>query len=233
MKTLRLGPALATFAALAPLLLGACVKWQREPDFYADTLTDLLESRSDAVAACYDGYLEAVDPAAQGALTVSFEVERNTGALTGITVDAGATEVPEALAACVTEELASLTLSPPDVNTADARFTWVFALGSAKKPPADPFAGAQDALLACYGEHLAQVDREASGDLVIDYAFDPETGALREFAVVADATTAPQAVVDCAKDSLAAAKLDPDKLDARNTAGRRTFELRYTPYTEE
>jgi hypothetical protein len=210
--------------------LSGCVMWMREPAFYTAELTELLESRTEAMQACYDRVLEQQDPNAEGEVVASFDVLEDTGALANVTVIEGVGskgEAPAALADCVTAELAQLELDPPDVNPAHATFTWQFTRGTQKLPPADPFGGAQAAVLSCYSTHLATVDREAKGVLVVDYAFDRESGAVARLDVIADATTAPAPVVECAKLALAGARLDPAKLDERNAAGRRSFTLRY------
>jgi hypothetical protein len=221
---------------LAPILglvlLPGCVLWARDPDFFEQQLSELLEEHSEPIEACYDRFLEQQDPQASGELVVAFEVERKTGALTKIEVERKRSTVPEGLAACVTDELATLTFEPVDVNTAQATYTWAFTRGPQKHPPPDPFAGAQDAVLDCYRAHLREVDREATGVLVIDYAFDEARGEVERLEVIEDGTTAPQPVVECATQVLAAAKVEPDQLEARNLAGRRTFSLRFTPYTE-
>ncbi|PRQ03677.1 hypothetical protein ENSA5_13700 [Enhygromyxa salina] len=210
--------------------LSGCVMWMREPEFYTEELSELLEQRSEAIEACYDRFLSEEDPKAQGEVVVNFEVEAKTGELTNIEVSPDSPKTPEALARCVTDELDTLALDPPDVKRAEATFTWAFVLGSQKRPPADPFAGAQEAVLACYSDHLREVDREARGELVVDYALDPETGAVAKLELVSDATTAPAPVVECATAALESAHLDPAKLDERNQSGRRTFALRYTPH---
>jgi hypothetical protein len=216
--------------ALILASLSGCVLWMRDPEFYTRELTELLEDRSETIEACYDRVLSENDPEASGDVVVKFVVAADTGALTNIEVDREHSTVPEPLAACVTNELAALRLDPPDVNTGKATFSWQFRRGTQKPLPADPFAGAQAAVLSCYSTHLATVDREAKGELVIDYAFDRESGTIERLDVVAETTTAPAPVVECAKQALAASKLAPEKLDDRNAAGRRTFTLRYQPF---
>lgn len=228
-RALALGAALVLGASA----LTGCTRWMRDPEFYSDELTELLESRSEAIEACYDRYLAEVDPEAKGELVVDFIVEKQTGAIRELTIDAAKTTVPEGLAACATEEIAALRLEPVDARTAEARFTYEFARGSKKKPPADPFAEVEGAVLACYSAHLAEVDREATGELVVDYAMNQERGTVDELVVVAAETTAPEALVSCATAALATARLAPGKLDARNLAGRRSFAFRYTPYVED
>jgi hypothetical protein len=210
--------------------LSGCVMWQRDPEFYTTELTELLEDRSEDIEICYDRVLSDSDPEASGDVVVKFVVAADTGVLTNIEIDREHSTVPEPLAACVTDQLATLKLDPPDVNTGNATFTWEFRRGSRKPLPADPFAGTQAAVLSCYSTHLATVDREAKGELVIDYAFDLESGAIERLDVVAEGTTAPAPVVECAKQALAGSKLAPEKLDDRNAAGRRTFTLRYQPF---
>jgi hypothetical protein len=207
------------------LSLSGCVLWMRDPDYYTAELTELLEGRTEAMAACYDRVLEQQDPNAQGELVVEFDVLEDTGALANLVVSKR--DAPDQLVACVTDELVQLRLDPPDQNPAHATFTWQFTRGPQKRPPADPFAGVQQNVLACYSTHLATVDREAKGELVIDYAFDQKSGTVTQLDVVAESTTAPAPVVECAKLALAGARLDPEKLDERNLAGRRSFALRY------
>lgn len=221
-------PALVSLISL--FTASGCVLWMREPEFYTAELTELLESRTEAMQSCYDRVLEQQDPNADGEVVVAFDVLEDTGAVANVTVSKGVGskgDAPAALAECVTAELTQLKLDPPDVNPAHATFTWQFTRGSRKLPPADPFGGAQAAVLSCYSTHLATVDREAKGVLVVDYAFDRDSGAIAQLDVIADATTAPAPVVECAKLALAGARLDPDKLDERNAAGRRSFTLRY------
>src|SRR5262249_28936197 len=144
------------------------------------------------------------------------EVAKNTG--------------PEALAGCVTAEMTALRVEPPDVNSAEVTFHWEFRPGSPKRPPADPFFGVQPAVLDCYSDYLATVDRNASGQLVIDYAFDLELGTIERLDVIAEGSTVPAPVAECAKQVLASAKMDPERLEDRNAAGRRTFTLSFTPF---
>lgn len=213
--------------ALAGVMLSsACVMWQREPAFYASELEELFEQPNETIAACYDRYLEQ-DPKAAGTVTVNFEVERKTGRLHDVTVVDS--DAPAPLQTCVTETISTLTLDPPDANTAQATFSWSFVRGGQKRPPPDPFAGVQDTVLGCYATHLREVDRTATGDVTVDYAFNRETGAVERVDVIGDATTAPEPVVSCIRGALEAARVAPDNLDDRNTAGRRTFTLRYTP----
>lgn len=217
---------LVSLASLsASFLLSGCVMWMREPEFYSTELTELLKGRTEAMQACYDRVLEQKDPNAEGELVASFDVLEDTGMFANVVVSKG--DAPDALADCVTAELVQLRLEPPDVNPAHATFMWQFTRGPQKRPPADPFSGAQAAVLSCYSTHLATVDREAKGELVIDYAFNQDSGAIARLEVIAEATTAPAPVVECAKLALAGARLDPEKLDERNVAGRRTFTLRY------
>ena len=212
--------------------LAGCTHWMREPEFFSEQLYDQLDARAEAIEACYDRYLEEVDPAAKGSLTVDFVVEAKTGAFADVTVDPEATTVPDVLAACVTAEVEAMTLDPVDTNTAEATFTWEFSLGSRKQRPADPFAGVQPMLLGCYEAHLREVDREAEGTLAIDYAFDEATGEVATLEVIGEQTSAPAPVVECAAGVLKGAKLDPAQLERRNVAGQRVFTLRYTPYAE-
>jgi hypothetical protein len=205
-----------------------CVRWMRDPEFYSQELTTLLEAQEAPIAACYERQLEH-EPKLGGELVVTFEVEKRTGALKQIAVDPAST-VPTELGACVTDTLATLNLEPPDAKTGVARFAWKFTPGSRKQPPADPFSSAQMAVLGCYSNHLATIDREAAGLLVVDYAFDRASGALTKLEVVAPDTTAPAALVTCATDVMRAVKVEPRELEDRNAAGRRSFTLKFEPW---
>ena len=223
----------AALELLAVTLLATssgCTLWQREPNHYADVLTELFETRTEATNACYDRYLSEVDPSASGKLVLAFEVTAKTGALTGLDVVEDQSTVPPALAACVSDEIAGLKVDPPDVNTARATFTWEFNLGARKGPPPDPFAVAQKTILSCYSAHLAEVDREATGTIVIDYTLDRDAGTLERLEIVAAETTAPAPVIECAMPSLEAAALAPENVTEHNASGRRSFALRYKPY---
>lgn len=214
------------------LALSGCMMWMRDPEFYATEINEMLEARNDAVAACYDRFLAEQDAKARGALVVEFDVLKSSGELTNIEVDAEKSTVPDALAACVTDEMAQMRFEPADAKTAHATASWEFVLGSRKRPPPDPFAGVQAAVLACYTTHLEKVDREAQGDLVIDYAFNLESGAIERVVVVEESTTAPKPVVECATPVLSSARVEPEQLDERNAAGRRSFALRFEPYQQ-
>ncbi|WP_181234563.1 hypothetical protein [Enhygromyxa salina] len=210
--------------------LSGCVMWMRDADFYSAELTELLETHDEVIEACYDRYLAEHDPKAAGQVVVAFDVTKRTGELTNITLDDQQSTAPEPLAACVTDQIAQMPLDPPDAKPAHAQITWVFAPGSRKRPPADPFKAVESSLLTCYETHLRDVDRDATGELVVEYAFNPDTGALEQLDVVEAGTTAPGPVVACATEALSSAWLDPKLLDQRNTAGRREFTLRYTPW---
>lgn len=213
---------------LVVLAVAGCTPWLRDADFYASELEERLDARSETIAACYDRQLEA-DPQAAGELVVRFEIAAKTGRFEAITVDAARSSVPAPLAACVTDDLATLTMDPPDARRAAVTFAWNFVRGPAKAPPANPFAEAEVALLGCYAEHLANVDRTATGSFVFDYAFDRTSGKLGTLELAAE-SSAPAEVVACAKPSFMAASLPPDELDDRNAAGRRSYPLRFVPY---
>jgi hypothetical protein len=227
MKTL-----LRTTLVLALACSSGCVMWMREPEFYESELTKLLETTDEAIAACYDNYVETVDAKAKGEVVVTFEVEAKTGQLRAVAVDAEHSTAPEPLRACVTEQITPLKLAPPDANLARATYTWQFVLGSRKPMPKDPFADVLASVVGCYRNHLEDVDRTAQGELVVEYAFDPSTGKLSKLDVVGDATTAAQPIVACATEVLRSASVAPDQLDARVAAGRRSFGFHFTPYQE-
>ncbi len=94
------------------------------PEVYSASTRKLLETRTDAIKACYDADLKATKDA--GPVTVHFKVQQQTGKIVEAKVDG---ESPAALAACVTHAIDGLMLATPDPNDGVATFTWDFTIG--------------------------------------------------------------------------------------------------------
>jgi len=103
-----------------------CSYAARSPENYRDDTQAALASKNDVIRACYDGVLKSA-PGAQGAVTVNFEVETEHGTIGKVEVDKAATTAPEAVAECVTKNIAGLAIAPPDARTGQGTFSWNFA----------------------------------------------------------------------------------------------------------
>lgn len=112
---------------LAALLLAApaCSHIARDTPTYERDTSALLDTRADALQACYDAEL-ARNPSLVGKLTVQFEVEKKTGKLIALEWDRNRSSVSETLATCVVSSLYGLALAEPDRREGDATFTYVF-----------------------------------------------------------------------------------------------------------
>jgi hypothetical protein len=115
-----------TFALLTALVgsLG-CSFIARDPATYESDTSQLLDTRGDALQACYDDEL-ARNPTMAGKLTVTFTVEKKTGKLTQLSWDKDRTTVGESLATCVITALDGLQLTPEDQRDGVATFTYTF-----------------------------------------------------------------------------------------------------------
>jgi hypothetical protein len=118
----------ASFAALSALV--GCGN-ARTPEVYRDDTRAVLEKKNEDVRACYDGVLKAT-PNAAGTLTVTFEVEEDTGKIVNVGVDKTHTTAPDAVADCVTKNIAGLALAPPDGKKGEGTWTYDF---TAPAPP--------------------------------------------------------------------------------------------------
>jgi len=109
-----------------------CSCLARDAETYrADTRT-VLETRNDAVKACYDEALKA-DPAVSGTVVVKFKVEKKTGKLMDVGIDPARNQAPEALSDCIVKAIDGLTLEPVDQRQGDATFTWTFKANPPKQ----------------------------------------------------------------------------------------------------
>jgi hypothetical protein len=114
-------------AVLAGLLLSSpgCSFLARDTPTYERDTSALLDTRADAMQACYDAELTR-NPSLVGKLTVHFTVEKRTGKLVALEWDRNRSSVSETLATCVVSALYGLALAEPDRRDADATFTYVF-----------------------------------------------------------------------------------------------------------
>ena len=121
------------FSMTALALLAGCSMEARSPDAYRDDTQALLATKNDAIRACYDGVLKT-SPGAQGSVAITFDVETQAGKIVNVAVDPAGTTAPAPVAACVTQSLEGLALSPPDQRKGQARWTYQFTPPPAAAP---------------------------------------------------------------------------------------------------
>jgi hypothetical protein len=132
-------------AVLAAVLLtsGACSYLARDTPTYERDTAALLDTRSDAVQACYDAELTR-NRSQVGKLTVHFTVEKRTGKLIKLEWDRNRSSVSDTLATCVVSALYGLELAEADRREGDATFSYVFRIiegqGAVAGSPAAPTA---------------------------------------------------------------------------------------------
>jgi len=119
MKTQAILGVLAAFAAV----LGGCAS-AMTPEVYSANTRKLLDTKSDAIKACYDADLKTAKDA--GSVTVHFKVQQESGKIVDVKVDGNS---PAALGACVSHAIDGLVLAPPDPNEGVATFSWDFSVG--------------------------------------------------------------------------------------------------------
>jgi hypothetical protein len=107
------------------LLTAGCSHLARDTPTYERDTSALLDTRTDALQACYDAEL-ARNPSLLGKLTVHFTVEKKTGKIIALEWDRNRSSVSETLATCVVSALYGLALAEPDRREGDATFTYVF-----------------------------------------------------------------------------------------------------------
>lgn len=115
--------ALLTLSLLTSAL--GCSFMARDTPTYETDTSALLDTRADALQACYDKQL-GFNPQLAGKLTVTFTVEKKTGKLTQLAWDKNKTSVSEGLATCVVSALEGLKLDPVDQRDGVATFTYTF-----------------------------------------------------------------------------------------------------------
>jgi hypothetical protein len=111
-----------TFVLLAT---SACSYLARDTPTYERDTSALLDTREQAVQACYDAELTR-NPSLVGKLTVNFTVEKRTGKIIALEWDRNRSSVTETLATCVTSALYGLTLDEPDRRDGVATFSYAF-----------------------------------------------------------------------------------------------------------
>lgn len=104
-------------------LVAGCSTTARTPATYRSDTEQLLASRHGVVKACYDAAL-ARDRVAAGTVTVTFVVEKRTGAIRQASVIPERSRGSSQLYACVLDALAGLRLAPGDRNEAHATFVY-------------------------------------------------------------------------------------------------------------
>lgn len=109
--------------AVFVVVLSACSATKRSPQMYRADTQKLLETRMGQMESCYAEALKA-DANVGGMVTVKFVVEKKTGKLTNVTVDAAQTAAPEPVLMCVVNSLAGLALAPADANEGQASYAF-------------------------------------------------------------------------------------------------------------
>lgn len=116
-----------TTALLALLAFGAgCSFIARDTATYKSDNRKMLETKNSDIRACYDQAL-ATDPNLKGEVTVSYMIEKKTGKLTNLKVNADKSTAPEGLQNCVMGALEGLKMPRPDRRDGQVQsFTWSF-----------------------------------------------------------------------------------------------------------
>ena len=116
---------------LSILLLGAsavvpgCTCIARDAETYRADTRNLLETRSGVIKGCYDDALVA-DPKLDGQVTITFKVEKKSGAIFDAAIDPSHTKAPESLGQCIVRAVDGLFLDPVDQREGQATFRWTF-----------------------------------------------------------------------------------------------------------
>lgn len=97
----------------------------RSPRQYRDDTHTLLETRGTKLEACYEQALVG-DPGVAGRVTIHFVVQRRTGNVVNVLVDADGSTAPEGLVLCVLQAVDGLRLVPPDSREGRATFVYEF-----------------------------------------------------------------------------------------------------------
>jgi hypothetical protein len=104
----------------------------RSPEMYRDDTTKVLETKQDAIRACYDDVLKGT-PGAGGTVVVKFEIETEGGKIQNVLVDPSST-APAPVGDCVKKNIEGLAIAPPDKRLGQATYTYQFTV------PASPGA---------------------------------------------------------------------------------------------
>lgn len=125
-------------ACLICTATGCATTITRPTTNYSVDAKELLESTNKAMAGCYARAL-ADDPSAGGVVKVRLRFAAQTGQIVESTIDPSATTAPANVQRCVTEQLATLRLDPPDSNEAVGDARWRFTPKKrVAQPPAKP-----------------------------------------------------------------------------------------------
>jgi predicted membrane-bound mannosyltransferase len=103
----------------------ACSGTARGLEAYRTDTQKLLETRSMALRSCYESALRS-DTKLAGTVAIKFIVEKKTGALRSVAIDASSTSAPSSLGDCVLQAVDGLKLEPPDRNDGHAMFVYEF-----------------------------------------------------------------------------------------------------------
>jgi hypothetical protein len=114
---------------LGALATGSAACAARSDGIYQQDVLTVLEGKGGMVADCV-GQAQAAGAAAEGVVTVNFNVEADTGNFVNPSIDGASTTAPAPLQQCVIQSLAGLVLEPGDDRPANARYCWAF--GSAQ-----------------------------------------------------------------------------------------------------
>jgi hypothetical protein len=119
-----------TIMAIALVAIGTATGCSsgRTAGVYSDETRALLQTKTPTLTECYNARLKQA-PQAHGLVTVHFTVQKETGAITNVTIDEKSTAGPN-LRECVMGALQGLVLTPPDENDGEATFTWDFSVGA-------------------------------------------------------------------------------------------------------
>jgi hypothetical protein len=116
------------------LAASACSYIARDTATYERDTSALLDTRDQALQACYDAELTR-NPSLVGKLTVHFTVEKRTGKIIALEWDRNRSSVTETLATCVVSALYGLTLDEADRRDGVATFTYAFRVIPATPGP--------------------------------------------------------------------------------------------------
>lgn len=136
MSTLRSVPSLLVVSALSLGAVG-CSFAKRSPKMYSQATTELIQTKSGELKACYDAVLKG-DENTAGSVTVFFVLEKDTGVVKDVEVQDST--VPPEIQACVESSLQGLVLKPGDADDGHATITFVFEPGPKPPPPPAPAA---------------------------------------------------------------------------------------------
>ncbi|MEO8845306.1 MAG: AgmX/PglI C-terminal domain-containing protein [Kofleriaceae bacterium] len=102
-----------------------CSGTARGLDAYRTDTQALLDTRNPQLQTCYDEALKANAKLA-GTVTVSFVVEKKSGAIASPMVDAAKSTAPAPLGDCVVKAIQGLQLTPGDRHEGRATFVYEF-----------------------------------------------------------------------------------------------------------